>query len=106
VRLRTALGAVYAWYRETEPMAANILRDAEVVPALGAVLDRGLRPWQAAVRATLEAPFTGRDESARRRVAAAVRVAVDFGTWRGLKSLGDHEAAELGARLVEAAPAA
>ena len=31
-RLRLGLGELYAWYRETEPMTANVLRDAELYP--------------------------------------------------------------------------
>src|SRR5438067_7992681 len=34
-RLRVGLGELYAWFRETEPMTANILRDAALMPALG-----------------------------------------------------------------------
>src|SRR3712207_5761202 len=33
-RLRTALEELYAWFRDTEPMTANILRDVDSVPAL------------------------------------------------------------------------
>ena len=33
-RLRLGLGQLYGWYRETEPMTANVLRDAQVLPAL------------------------------------------------------------------------
>src|SRR5688500_10974016 len=41
-RTREALGQLYGWYRETEPMTANVLRDAETLPALRRVLEGGL----------------------------------------------------------------
>jgi AcrR family transcriptional regulator len=103
-RLRTALLAVYRWYRETEPMTANVLRDAETVPALRAILDDGLFAWLAAVRTTLEAAFATPD-GVPQRVGAAIRVAVDFHAWLALAPLGDAEAAELAGRLVECASA-
>jgi len=103
-RLRTLVVAVYRWYRETEPMTANILRDADLVPAMRDVLDGGLFMWLAAVRATLEAPFAT-PVGVSERVRAAIRLAVDFHAWRALAPLGDSEAADLAARLVEAAAA-
>ncbi len=33
-QLRLGLRELYAWYRKTEPMTANVLRDAEMRPAL------------------------------------------------------------------------
>ena len=41
-RLRLGLRELYAWYRETEPMTANILRDAELVPAMRPFVEDGL----------------------------------------------------------------
>ena len=43
-RRRLALRELYGWYRETEPMTANVLRDAELRPALNAILETGTRP--------------------------------------------------------------
>src|SRR5437763_2085070 len=37
--LRQGLRELYVWYRETEAMTANALRDAEVLPALRRVVD-------------------------------------------------------------------
>src|SRR5947209_6545251 len=34
VRRRQVLEDLYRWYRETEPMTANVLRDAELMPTL------------------------------------------------------------------------
>jgi AcrR family transcriptional regulator len=102
-RLRTGLSALYAWYRETEPMTANVLRDAEAVPALSDVLARGLLAWLAAVRAVFEAPYAAAGGAAPPRVEAAIRLAVDFHGWQALAPLGDAAAADLAADLVEAA---
>ncbi len=96
--LRVGLGELYAWYRETEPMTANVLRDADALPALRAVLEPGLAAYLGSVRRALARPF-GRS----RRVAAAPAVAADFHVWRSLKELGDAEAADLMATLVEEA---
>jgi AcrR family transcriptional regulator len=101
-RLRLGLGELYAWYRETEPMTANVLRDAELLPALRPIIERGLGAYLERVRRTLTAPLRGRGRRGA-RVDAAARAAVDFHLWRALAPLGDPEAAELAAGLVEAA---
>src|SRR5512142_1185495 len=41
-RLRLGLRELFAWYRETEPMTANVLRDVEIVPALRPIIEGGL----------------------------------------------------------------
>lgn len=97
--LRTALRELYAWYRETEPMTANVLRDAQTLPALQAIVEGGLGAYFDAVREILAKPFGRR----RERVDAALRAALDFHFWRALAPLGDAEAAELAAGLVELA---
>lgn len=99
-RLRLALGDLYAWYRETEPMTANVLRDAETIPALRAIVDGGLARYLAEVRTLLAEPFRARG-TRRDRIDAAIRAAVDFHLWRALAPLGDTQAAELAAGLVE-----
>jgi AcrR family transcriptional regulator len=96
--LREGLRALYAWYRETEPMAANVLRDAEVLPALQEVLEPGRQAYLAEVRRVLAKPFAG-----SKRVDAALGVATDFHVWRSLSALGEEEAADLMAGLVETA---
>lgn len=101
-RLRVGLEELYAWYRETEPMTANVLRDAELIPALRQLIDDGLGRYLDDVTAALtERPkLRGRRAD---RVQAAVRTATDFHTWKTLGVLGDREAAEIAARLIEAA---
>jgi len=101
-RLRVGLEELYSWYRQTEPMTANVLRDAAAVPALGPILDRGLLRYLATAREVLTEPIRVRG-SRRERVEAAASAALDFHLWRALSGLGDAGAAELGARLVEAA---
>ncbi len=104
-RLRHGLHLLYGWYRETESMTANVLRDAPILPALGEIVERGLGAYLDRVQQALTAAFRIRGRS-KRRLDAAGRVAVDFHTWRALASLGDADAAELAASLVElAAPA-
>jgi AcrR family transcriptional regulator len=100
--LRLGLGELYAWYRETEPMTANVLRDADIVPALRAIIDRGLGAYLDQVRLVLAEPFRARGRRGA-RIEAAVRVAVEFQTWRALASLGDREAADLAASFIEQA---
>jgi AcrR family transcriptional regulator len=102
IRLRRGLAALYGYYRETEPMTANILRDAEVVPALRPLVDEGLGASLDRMQALLAEPYRAREERLE-RVEAAVRAAVDFHTWRALAALGDAGAAELAAGLVELA---
>ena len=103
-RLRLGLCQLYAWYRETEPMTANVLRDLELVPALRPVVEQGLGRYLDTVRATLtESVPVSRQR--RKHVNAAARASVDFHTWRALAPLGDTAAAELGAGLVELAAA-
>ena len=101
-RVRTALGALYEWYRETGPMTANVLRDAEQLPALRTIVENGLGGYLERVRGLLAQPFRARGRR-RERVDAALRAATDFHLWRALAPLGDGDAAELAAQLVELA---
>jgi AcrR family transcriptional regulator len=103
-RLRVALREVYAFYAETQQMLESTGRDINRVPAL--------RKAAAATGAYLEQArvvlMRGRRERGRPRdrVAAAIGHAMAFPTWRSLvreQELGDEEAVELMASLVEAA---
>jgi AcrR family transcriptional regulator len=96
--LRQGLRELYAWYRKTEPMTANVLRDAEVLPSLRRVLESGFDRYLEAVR---DALAQGRGSSPR--VEAATRLVTDFHGWRALAPLGDEEAVGLAADLVERA---
>jgi len=101
-RLRCGLRQLYGWYRETEPMTANILRDASLVPALSPFVERGFGAYLDEVRRVLTEPLRARGRR-RERIQAAGRAAVDFHVWRSLSALGDADAAELAAGLVELA---
>jgi AcrR family transcriptional regulator len=103
-RLEAALAEQYRYYRATEGMLANLLRDSATVPIVDELLGR-YRGYLGAARDVLMA---GRRErgGARRRKQAAVGHALAFATWRSLareQELGDSEAAELMCRLVAAA---
>jgi AcrR family transcriptional regulator len=102
--LRLGLRELYTWYRETEPMTANILRDAELLPALRPLVARGLGVYLDDVRRILTDPIrVGTRGRRRARVDAAGRAAVDFHTWRALATLGDAGAAELASGFIELA---
>src|SRR5690348_7608072 len=98
--LRQGLRELYAWYRETEPMTANVLRDSQVLPSLRRVLESGFDVYLEAVRGVL-----GQGRRRSRRVEAAIRLVTDFHGWRALAPLGDEEAVELAAEFVERAEA-
>jgi AcrR family transcriptional regulator len=96
-RVRRALRDLYAWYRETEPMTANVLRDSELLPALRGIVEGGLVRWLAAVRVFL----AGNIEGPTDRIEAVVAVVTAFASWRAMKSLGDEAAADLAIRWLE-----
>ena len=105
VRLRRALGDLYAWYRATEPIAASLLHDAPELPALRA----GLRPLTdplAELPAALSEGWPTFGPSGRARLAGVIGHAVEVGTWQSLASrrgMSDRDAADL---LVAAAATA
>ncbi len=77
-----ALTEIYAYYAETEPMLANLLRDLDVVEAVQQQFAQFLSYMEAA-HLTL---MVGRRERGRRaqRVRAAVGHGLAFTTWRSL----------------------
>lgn len=98
-RIRTALGELYAYYRTVEPMLANVRRDAQLLPALRAVL-AGAGGYFAALEEILVAGWDG--DPTRRR--AGLALALDFATWQTLtQTLSDADAAALMARMVACA---
>lgn len=105
-RLAQALDELYAYYERTEPMFSNVLRDAELVDAVRPTL----LPLEAFLAEAAEILAAGWPTRGRRRrlLAAAVRHAVDFQTWRSLavnNRIARTEAVELVTALVEAAAA-
>jgi AcrR family transcriptional regulator len=98
-RVATALRELYAYYRGTEAMWSNVLRDEPLVPVLSGPLG-GFRAYLDAVRDVLAG---GRRAG---RFRAAIGHAVAFQTWRSLareQGLSDAAAADLMRRLVAAA---
>jgi AcrR family transcriptional regulator len=85
VRLRTALTELYGFYAHTEPMRANVLRDAETMPELAALLEGSVVPYLKALRDLLAEGWEVRDNKGRRRLLATLKLAIDFHTWRSLE---------------------
>src|SRR3712207_151710 len=96
-RLQTAITELYGFYARTEPMRANVLRDAETMPALAALLEGTVVPYLEEVRDVLAEGWEVRDKG-RRRLLATLRLAIDFHAWRSLErgsGLSREEAAGL-----------
>lgn len=103
-RLATALNELYAYYRRTETMLANLLRDESEMP----VVKERFAAFHGFLAAAREVLLRGRGlrGRARRDVAAAIGHALSFTTWRSLareQDLDDEAAAALMCRLVAAA---
>jgi AcrR family transcriptional regulator len=105
-RLRTALEELYGYFRRTEKMLANLLRDE--------VANENVRRHFGAFHAYLDAVrdllLKGRGErgQARVRARAAIGHALAFTTWRSLvreQGLGNVQAVELMSALVRDAAA-
>jgi AcrR family transcriptional regulator len=100
-RLRNALTEIYAYYAETEPMLANLLRDLDVVEAVAQQFAEFLNYMELA-RRTLS---IGRRERSRaaQRVRAAIGHGLAFTTWRSLvreQGLAAHDAVDMMCHLV------
>lgn len=99
-RLRSALGELYSWYRATETMMTNFLRDAPHVPALAGRL-AGWEAYLDSGRRLLVRGLTPRagDETL---LDAAVGHALELDTWASLtrRGLDDARAVELMHRLI------
>ena len=95
-RLRTALTELYGFYARTEPMRGNVLRDAETMPELAALLEGSVVPYLGAVRDLLAEGWEVGD-ARRKRLLATIKLAIDFHTWRSLEresGLSREEAVE------------
>jgi AcrR family transcriptional regulator len=103
-RLRAALIEIYAFYRATEGMTGNLLRDFPDSPVLREVAAPFLAYWQT-VRDVLDDGWNARGRK-RTLLRAVVAHAVEFETWRSLAGRGgldDRVAAETMVSLVRAA---
>jgi AcrR family transcriptional regulator len=102
-RLRIALTAIYAFYRATEGMTGNILRDLPDSPVLQEVAAPFIEYWQT-VREVLDRGWKTRGRK-RTRLRAVIGHAVEFETWRSLtrrQGLDDTDAVELMVSLARA----
>jgi AcrR family transcriptional regulator len=105
-RLRTALEELYAYWRRTEPMIANSIRDE----GTNEHVRRHFAAFHGYMDVARDTLMTGRGPRgrARKRVQAAIAHALAFSSWQSLvreQGLSDSEAVELMTRLVEAAGA-
>src|SRR3954447_18385060 len=87
-RLRTALQEAYGYYRENAAMLGNIARDAALVPALAEVLGRSGAPEHAEAMRDVLLAGRGLRGGRRRRVRAALDLALDLESGRGLEGEG------------------
>jgi AcrR family transcriptional regulator len=95
-RLRAALSEVYAYHRRTEPMMANVVRDAQVHPITREMAEPYYRHWER-MRYVLATGWGVEDERLALLLAALAH-ALDFQTWRSLarqQGLNDEQTAEL-----------
>lgn len=103
-RLATALNELYAYYRVTQAMWTTAYRDAPLVESLGEIMDS---TWFALIDRAVEVLTAGRGlrGDRRRRVFGALRLVVDFPTWRTLtgSGLSDRDAAAVAEAFVAAA---
>lgn len=101
-RLRQALEELYVWFDRTEDMMGKVLRDAPIVPALGELMQNR---WFALVDRMCDILLKGRGLRSRRKTRgrAAIRLTLDFATWKSLtnEGLDSKSAARLAARFVE-----
>jgi len=99
-RLRSALGEIYAFFRRTQGMTGNLLRDLPASPVLQEVAEPYLAYWQG-VRDGLTNGWNARGRK-RKLLRAAIGHAIEFDTWRSLtkrEGLDDVEAADAMVRL-------
>jgi len=103
-RLREAMGEIYAYWRRTEPMISNLLRDEQTSETVRQRFS-GFHDYMDAARDVL---VRGRRErgAARGRVRAAIGHALSFEVWRSLvreQGLGNSQAVDLMCGLVRTA---
>lgn len=107
-RLRIALGEIYAFFRTTEGMTGNLLRDLPDSPVLQEVAAPFIAYWDT-VREVLGRGWNARGAK-RRLLRAVIGHAIEFETWRSLtrrERLEDRQAAEAMvslARAVQSSP--
>ena len=105
-RLVDALLELYGWYGRKQGMLEKVLRDAPLVPSLRGLMDASWGRYMDDVVAGLSEGWKAVPEGDG-RLAASLRVVVDFHTWRVLTGSGltGSAAAKLAARMVTGAAA-
>ncbi len=103
-RVRETLRLLYAWYSRAVPMTEKIQRDRHGIPALDALMKRTSDEQLERTAELLASGFRGRGKRAE-RLRSLVRLALDFWTWRRLRSEGldDPQAADLMNEVITAA---
>ncbi|MEN8145248.1 MAG: TetR/AcrR family transcriptional regulator [Gemmatimonadota bacterium] len=100
-RLVSALTELYGWYEQKEDMLGKVFRDVPIVQALSTVMSELWTPYVDGMVGVLAHgwPSTNTEPET---LHAALRLAVDFNTWRVLTESGlNHQgAAHLAARMV------
>ena len=102
-RLQTALAEIYAFFRRTEGMTGNLLRDLPDSPVLREVATPFIQYW-GTVCDELDRGWKARGQK-RQLVRATIGHAIEFETWRSLARRGgldDATAAKAMAKLVGA----
>jgi AcrR family transcriptional regulator len=100
-RLRVALLEVYAYHRQTEPMMANVIRDAQVHPLTREMAEPYFQLFER-MRYVLVTGWGAEDERLD-LLLAALGHALDFQTWRSLvrqQGLDDERAIEVVVAMV------
>src|SRR4051794_1567360 len=101
-RLRAAVAALHDYYEAQEPVLANVLRDVERHEPTRAAVEARIAPVMGRISEAVVEGLPARGGAKRRaRAAAAVAVALDFGTWRLLRAqgLGRRQAVETAVRM-------
>jgi AcrR family transcriptional regulator len=103
-RLRVALGELYDYYTPRERMLSNILRDAALVPSVAERVRNTIGPYSEAAAEILATGWKA-PKRERRKLLAAIRLALHFQTWQTLTSSGltNKDAVKLMTALVETA---
>jgi AcrR family transcriptional regulator len=95
-RLRSALAEVYTYYRRTEPMIANVIRDSEVHPLTREMAEPFFQLFER-MRYVLATGW-GLEDEQRALLLAVLGHALDFQTWRSLtrqQALSDEQAIQV-----------
>ncbi|CAN5677775.1 hypothetical protein BH23CHL4_BH23CHL4_26910 [soil metagenome] len=92
-----ALRNLYGYFGATEQMLSNVFRDAPQMPEMRDPFHRALQRFDS-MAALLASGWVVEDEATRRALLAAIRLGLDFNTWRLLvraQRLPPDEAVEM-----------